>query len=140
MSALLLAISAVGVIKSIIFVVFVLCALLLILVVLLQEPKGGGLSGAFGGAGAETFGVQTGGVNKFTSRLAFLFIFLAVVYGAWREDGEQAASDRVPVEDEISGDANPGEDASGDDKSGDEKSGDDTSSGGESKSSEEDGG
>ena len=40
---------------------------LLITIILLQEGKGGGLGGAFGGAGAETFGVQSGGVNRFTA-------------------------------------------------------------------------
>jgi preprotein translocase subunit SecG len=95
MTALLLALSFVGVIKSIMFVGFILCALLLILVVLLQEPKGGGLSGAFGGAGAETFGVQTGNVNKFTSRLAFVFLALAIGYAAIREGDPTAASDRI---------------------------------------------
>ncbi|MHC4937618.1 MAG: preprotein translocase subunit SecG [Planctomycetota bacterium] len=93
--SLLLVASFVGFLKGLLFVGFVLCALLLILIVLLQEPKGGGLSGAFGGAGAETFGVQTGGVNKFTSWVAGIFILLAVLYGAIREPEPEAISDRV---------------------------------------------
>ncbi len=90
---LLLLASFLSFIKSFIFVVFVVIALLLVLVVLLQEPKGGGLSGAFGGVGAETFGVQTGGVNKFTSIMAGLFLVLAVLYAAIPEAQEAAASD-----------------------------------------------
>ena len=93
--SLLLVASFVGFLKGLLFVGFVLCALLLILIVLLQEPKGGGLSGAFGGAGAETFGVQTGGVNKFTSYVAGIFILLAVLYAAIREPEPEAISDRV---------------------------------------------
>ncbi|MDP6850034.1 MAG: preprotein translocase subunit SecG [Planctomycetota bacterium] len=41
--------------EFLLYTLFFLSALLLILVILLQEPKGGGLSEAFGGAGAETF-------------------------------------------------------------------------------------
>ena len=77
--------SAIGILKSLIFVVFMFVGLLMCLIVLLQEPKGGGLSGAFGGVGAETFGVQTGGVNKFTSVLAGVFLCLAIMYAAIRE-------------------------------------------------------
>ena len=93
--SLLLVASFVGFLKGLLFVGFVLCALLLILIVLLQEPKGGGLSGAFGGAGAETFGVQTGGVNKFTSYVAGIFIVIAILYAAIREPEQEAASDRI---------------------------------------------
>ncbi len=93
LTALLLAFSFKGFVKGLILVVFILCALLMILVILLQEPKGGGLSSAFGGAGAETFGVQTGGVNKFTSVVAGLFLLLAVLYAAIRPDSAVAPSD-----------------------------------------------
>jgi len=92
-TALLLAFSFKGFIKGLILVVFILCALLLMLVILLQEPKGGGLSSAFGGAGAETFGVQTGGVNKFTSTVGGLFLLLAILYAAIRPDSAVAPSD-----------------------------------------------
>ena len=64
----------------------------MVLIVLLQEPKGGGLSGAFGGVGAETFGVQTGGVNKFTSVLAGIFLVLALFYAAIDEGEPDAPS------------------------------------------------
>ena len=55
------------------YLLFFLSALLLILVVLVQEGKGGGLGGALGGAGAETFGVRAGGVNKVTFILFGVF-------------------------------------------------------------------
>ena len=93
LAGILLLASALGIFKGFIFVAFVFVALLLVLVVLLQEPKGGGLSGAFGGVGAETFGVQTGGVNRFTSYLAALFLGLAIMYAAIREEEPAAPSD-----------------------------------------------
>jgi preprotein translocase subunit SecG len=102
--SLLLALNFLGFLKGLIFVTFVLSAMLLILIVLLQEPKGGGLSGAFGGAGAETFGVQTGGVNKFTSYVAGAFLLLAILYAAIREPEPQAISDTVPAVTDTSGD------------------------------------
>ena len=55
--------------ETLLYIIFFIAATLLILVILLQEGKGGGLSEAFGGAGAETFGVRAGGINKFTFTL-----------------------------------------------------------------------
>ena len=46
------------------WILFFLSAVLMTTVVLLQESKGGGLAEAFGGTGAETFGVKSGGINK----------------------------------------------------------------------------
>jgi len=60
------------------YFIFFASALLLILVILLQEGKGGGLSDAFGGAGAETFGVRAGGINRFTFGLFFVFLVSAL--------------------------------------------------------------
>lgn len=68
------------VIRGAVMVLFVLSALLVTIVVLLQEGKGGGLAGAFGGAGAETFGVKAGTVNKFTAWLAAAFLGLALLH------------------------------------------------------------
>lgn len=92
----LLAFSFIGFVKSFLMFVFVVSALLLMLVVLLQEPKGGGLSSAFGGAGAETFGVQTGSVNKFTAYVAGVFMFSAIIYAAIRPDEGASIVDRPP--------------------------------------------
>ncbi len=79
---LLAAFSIGGFVKGLLMLICILSALLLMLVVLLQEPKGGGLSSAFGGAGAETFGVQTGSVNKFTAWVAGVFMGTALLYAA----------------------------------------------------------
>ncbi len=81
----------VGFVKAVLMFLFILTALLLITIVLLQEGKGGGLAGAFGGAGAETFGVQTGGVNKFTAWVAATFMVLAVAYATIKPDEEATA-------------------------------------------------
>lgn len=65
---------------SIIFwILFFLSACLLIFIILIQEPKGGGLAEAFGGMGAETFGVKSAGVNRFTLIVAAVFLASAVM-------------------------------------------------------------
>lgn len=61
---------------------FFVSSVLLIAVILLQESKGGGLSEAFGGVGAETFGVKSGGINKVTMTLAGVFCLSALVINA----------------------------------------------------------
>jgi protein translocase SecG subunit len=61
------------------WLLFFVSALLLTIIVLLQESKGGGLAEAFGGAGAETFGVKTTGVSKFTFLLAAVFCVSALL-------------------------------------------------------------
>ena len=65
--------------QFLLYTLFFASALLLILVILLQEGKGGGLSDAFGGAGAETFGVRAGGINRFTFGLFFVFLLSALL-------------------------------------------------------------
>lgn len=64
------------------WILFFLSAVLLTVVILLQESKGGGLAEAFGGVGAETFGVKTGGINRFTFLLAAIFCASAVLVSA----------------------------------------------------------
>ncbi len=72
--------SAFGTILHVIlWIVFFASALLLSVLVLLQESKGGGLAEAFGGIGAETFGVKTGGINKVTFTLASVFLACAIL-------------------------------------------------------------
>ena len=108
MTTVLLAFSFTGFLKGLLMFVFILSALLLALVILLQEPKGGGLSSAFGGVGAETFGVQSGGVSKFTAYVAVAFILSALLYAAVREEGSDLApSDRT--RDEQSAPEEPGD-------------------------------
>ncbi|HBF22574.1 MAG TPA: preprotein translocase subunit SecG [Planctomycetes bacterium] len=73
---------------TLLYIVFFISSALLILVVLLQEGKGGGLSDAFGGAGAETFGVRAGGINKFTFGLFAVFVLSAMSLH-WTSAGSQ---------------------------------------------------
>ncbi len=70
------------VLRILLFVVFGLSSLILIIVILLQEGKGGGLAAAFGGAGADTFGVGSGGINRFTTVLAGIFMLTAIMLAA----------------------------------------------------------
>ena len=68
------------------WVLFFLSSVLLTIVILLQEGKGGGLAEAFGGVGAETFGVKSGGINKVTMTLAAVFCISALVINAtWNQ-------------------------------------------------------
>lgn len=58
--------------------VFVVSAFFLMLIILIQEGKGGGLAEAFGGQGAETFGVKATGVNRVTTILAIAFVLSSI--------------------------------------------------------------
>ena len=64
------------------WVLFFLSSVLLTIVILLQEGKGGGLAEAFGGVGAATFGVKSGGINRVTMTLAVVFCASALVINA----------------------------------------------------------
>ncbi|MCU0863043.1 MAG: preprotein translocase subunit SecG [Planctomycetes bacterium] len=64
------------------WVLFFASAVLMTVVILLQESKGGGLAEAFGGMGAETFGVKSGGINRFTFLLAAIFCGSAILISA----------------------------------------------------------
>lgn len=78
-----------GVIVGILWAVLVICMLILMAVILLQEGKGGGLAEAFGGAGAETFGVKATGINRFTAIVGASFVLIAVLinFGLQKERG-----------------------------------------------------
>ncbi len=62
---------------------FVLTCLFMMLVILIQKPKGGGLSGAFGGAGGSAqaaFGAKTGDLLT-TITIACFVLFLGLAIG-----------------------------------------------------------
>jgi protein translocase SecG subunit len=64
------------------WLLFFVSAVLMTIVILLQESKGGGLAEAFGGTGAETFGVKSGGINRVTFTLAAIFCGSAILISA----------------------------------------------------------
>jgi protein translocase SecG subunit len=74
-------------ITLLLWLVFFASAVFLTVIVLLQESKGGGLAEAFGGTGAETFGVKSGGVNRFTLWIATAFMVTAVLIHSMRDVG-----------------------------------------------------
>ncbi len=61
--------------------IFLFISFIMILLVLVQKGRGGGLSGAFGGAGGNTaFGAKTGDVLTWATSVVFaIFVILAVV-------------------------------------------------------------
>jgi protein translocase SecG subunit len=80
---------------GLVMTLFVISGILLIFVVLIQEGKGGGIAGAFGGAGQEAFGVKAGTVNRFTAYVGTAFLLLALLHAginAKRESGVSMAS------------------------------------------------
>lgn len=93
----LLAATLLDVVKNTVFVLFILSAIFLSIVVLLQEGKGGGLGGAFGGAAADTFGVKAGTVNRFTAWLAAAFLGLALLYAGLSAGGSKVSTTPVEV-------------------------------------------
>jgi len=68
----------IAVVQVILWILLIVSIFLLIGVILLQEGKGGGLAEAFGGVGAETFGVKAAGINKFTSIVGAVFLALCI--------------------------------------------------------------
>lgn len=81
-------------IESILWVVFILVCLGISGLVLLQEGKGGGLGDAFGGAGAQTFGVKAAGVAKVTGYLVASLMVLAIVITKMRT-GESSVAGQL---------------------------------------------
>jgi preprotein translocase subunit SecG len=72
-------------------IVFVFVGLLLIFVILLQRGRGGGLAGAFGGAGGQSaFGTKAGDVfTRITIVIAIIWVILAGLTGyAMRYESE----------------------------------------------------
>ena len=83
-----------------------LSGLLLIFVILLQRGRGGGLAGAFGGAGGESaFGTKAGDVfTKITIVMTVFWVVLAGVTGfAMRHDAEKSAVGQSAPENPVIG-------------------------------------
>ena len=83
---------------NVVAVMFGLCCVVLILVILIQKGRGGGLSAAFGGAGASSIlGSKTGDfLTWVTIILVGLFLLLAVVMGKSYRPGVTDFGDAAP--------------------------------------------
>lgn len=66
-------------IEGILWILFILVCVAISGLVLLQEGKGGGLGDAFGGAGAQTFGVKAQGVAKVTGYMVASLMLIAIL-------------------------------------------------------------
>ncbi len=75
--------------EGLLTVVYVVVSILLVVMVLLQEPRTGGLSTAFGGSGIDTMlGAGIGRkMSRMTIILAAILLVLAVVLGRWAITG-----------------------------------------------------
>lgn len=96
-------------IEIILWLLFIGSAILLAVIILLQEAKGGGLAEAFGGMGAQTFGVKASGINRFTAYVAVVFLLSAVMITCVRKSST-LYSPVVPEQPGVTeeGDAGPG--------------------------------
>ena len=88
-----------AILVTLLYIVFVLSAIVLVVVILLQEGKGGGLTGALGAEGQQTFGVGTRGVNQFTgwTCAVFLLAALGIHYVNRAEVGRSVVGDESVV-------------------------------------------
>lgn len=88
--------------QSIINVFHVGICLFLVLVVLLQQSKGGGLSGSLGGGAAQVFGGRGAGnfMTRLTGLMAFLFMVtsMTLAYLSSAGDREMKAFDKLEEE------------------------------------------
>jgi len=81
MDGLTMEILASALVRGIIVFLFVAICVLLMIVILLQKGRGGGLAGAFGGAGGHSaFGAKTGDVFTWvTVALTGMFILISII-------------------------------------------------------------
>lgn len=96
---------AVGFLMKVVAVLFIICCVALILIILIQKGRGGGLSGAFGGAMASgILGSKTGDfLTWVTIVLVGVFLGLAVVMAKFykpdvSEFGEDTPTTQVQPE------------------------------------------
>ena len=90
-----------GVITVVLYTLVIIVALLLIGLVLIQQSKGGGFGGSFGGVGESVFGAHAGGhLTKLTVILTTSFfvltLLLAVIVGH-RNRGRSVAEIDVDI-------------------------------------------
>ncbi len=87
---------------SVLALLFILTCLFMMLVILIQKPKGGGLSGAFGGAGGSAqaaFGAKTGDLLTTITIgcfVAFLGLSIALIYAIRADVSPRGVSTPTP--------------------------------------------
>jgi preprotein translocase subunit SecG len=93
-------------------ILFLLCGVILSLLVLIQRGRGGGLAGAFGGAGGSAaFGTKTADIFvKATAVTGGIFFLLAIITALLMRSSTAPAPAPTPAESPapISGPASPG--------------------------------
>ena len=80
---------------AILVVIHIFISLTLVITILMQSSKGGGLAGAFGGAGTSAvFGGRGAAsfLQKLTTSLVVAFMFIAILIGFTTKPGSQNAS------------------------------------------------
>ena len=89
---------AVSFIMNVVAVLFVICCVSLVLIILIQKGRGGGLSGAFGGAMASgILGSKTGDfLTWVTIVLVGVFLLLAVVMAKFYKPSAASDYDVTP--------------------------------------------
>jgi preprotein translocase subunit SecG len=75
-------------------ILFLLCGVILSLLILIQRGRGGGLAGAFGGAGGSSaFGTKTADIFvKATAVLGTIFFVLAIVTALLMQHGHATSA------------------------------------------------
>lgn len=84
-------------------VIIILVCLVLILAVLVQNPKGGGLSAAFGGMGNQVMGAQraTDFIEKTTWILAVSLIVLSISSGIFMPKKSETSNRKTELENSL---------------------------------------
>jgi preprotein translocase subunit SecG len=115
-----LTLAASGWVIGLLAVGFVLTCLFMMLVILIQKPKGGGLSGAFGGAGGGSaqaaFGAKVGDVLTWLTVACFVLFILLGMGLTWtinptvaqhKAEAAQAPTNQTVGDDDAADDAEP---------------------------------
>lgn len=88
-----------GLIGTILLVVFVIVSILLVLLVLLQNDEGNGMGGIFGGQNTQAFGARSGNVlTKTTYILVTIFFILIVSLALLNKTPKTSALDAAVIE------------------------------------------
>src|ERR1044072_4711596 len=90
-------------------VIPVLSSIVLIFLILLQEPKGGGIAAGLGGSGMEAIGPATGGVNRFTSWTAGVWMSACFLHAVLMVGGPTISAKPVNPPGQTGGNAPPDE-------------------------------